>query len=130
MKILGMLFLSIIVVTHVNAQTNFQHQVSQEDQFLKTKDPFTSIEIMLENPCKDEMYLKLKKMDINEMSDREYEIFKQKDKACNEYLNTKEETTAEKKNAESIERATNAYTTVWVISGIVSVASLIYLFTI
>ena len=41
------------------------------------------------SPCDDELYLKLKKKDINQMSDREYEYFINKDKQCNEYSSLK-----------------------------------------
>ena len=34
------------------------------------------------NPCDDERYLELKKKLLDDMSDREYEYFKQKDKEC------------------------------------------------
>ena len=39
----------------------------------------------LPNPCEDEKYLELKKKSLDEMSDREYKYFTQKDKECSEY---------------------------------------------
>jgi|GEM_PF-6863601 len=38
------------------------------------------------NPCQDEQYLKLKKLDLNALSDREYNYFLQKDKDCSEWI--------------------------------------------
>ena len=37
------------------------------------------------NPCEEERYIELKKKSLDNMSDREYEYFKQKDKECSEY---------------------------------------------
>ena len=37
------------------------------------------------NPCEEERYLELKKKSLDDMSEREYEYFKQKDKECSEY---------------------------------------------
>jgi len=42
------------------------------------------------SPCDDELYVELKKKNINEMSDREYEYFINKDKQCNEYRSPKD----------------------------------------
>ena len=41
------------------------------------------------NPCDDERYLELKKKLLDDMSDREYEYFKQKDKECSEFTKNK-----------------------------------------
>lgn len=38
-----------------------------------------------ENPCQDPAYLKLRKMKVNEMTGSEYEYFKKKEKACQEF---------------------------------------------
>ena len=38
------------------------------------------------NPCEEERYIELKKKSLDEMSDREYEYFRQKDKVCSEYI--------------------------------------------
>ncbi len=50
-----------------------------------------SISMLFSNtlPCYDELYLDLKKKNINEMSDREYEYFINKDKQCNDYSSSK-----------------------------------------
>jgi len=37
------------------------------------------------NPCEDVRFLELKKKSLDNMSDREYEYFKQKDKECSEF---------------------------------------------
>ena len=57
--------------------------------FSEATGPFAELEVNLNNPCNDEIYLKLKEMDIDQMSDREFEIFKEKDKACNEFQKTR-----------------------------------------
>jgi len=38
------------------------------------------------NPCEDELYSRLKQKDLNEMTEREYTYFMQKDKDCSEWL--------------------------------------------
>ena len=50
-----------------------------------------SISMLLSNasPCDDELYLELKNKNINQMSDREYEYFTNKDKQCNEHSSFK-----------------------------------------
>lgn len=37
------------------------------------------------NPCKDELFLKIKQKELDEMSEREYQYFLQKDKECSEF---------------------------------------------
>lgn len=37
------------------------------------------------NPCNDELFIKIKQKDLDEMSDREYQYFLQKDKECSEF---------------------------------------------
>ena len=49
------------------------------------------------NPCEDEKYLEFKKKSLDDMSDREYEYFMQKDKECSEY-NLKQTDLREKGN--------------------------------
>lgn len=113
----------LIILTAIS--TNIKGQEITDNQLREYQlksDPFTPYEILLDNPCKDEMYLKLKEIDINEMTDREFEIFKQKDQACNEFLKAQEETAAEKKNAETLKKSTDAY---GVLIGISLVATLI-----
>ena len=40
------------------------------------------------SPCEDKSYLELKKKNLDEMSDREYQYFLSKDTQCNEYLSS------------------------------------------
>ena len=40
------------------------------------------------SPCEDETYLELKQKKLDEMSDREYQYFFNKDTQCNEYLSS------------------------------------------
>ena len=52
----------------------------------QTMTAFAQSERSLEtNPCEDSSYVKLKFKDVDNMSAREFEIFKQKDAACNSY---------------------------------------------
>lgn len=41
-----------------------------------------------ENPCTEQQYQNLKKRPINSLSEREYEYFMERDKACTEYQRT------------------------------------------
>ena len=41
--------------------------------------------ILAQNPCNDERYLQIKNKSLDDMSDREYSYFLQKEKECNEY---------------------------------------------
>lgn len=115
-----------------NAQNSFNDIGESFNSEFKTpiqSDVFSSLALKLNNPCEDSLYVELKKKSLDEMSDREYEVFKQKDKACNEYLNTVRNTEAQKQNAETLEKANNAATTYYVIAGIATLVSVIYLFT-
>ena len=42
------------------------------------------------NPCDDEMYLKVKVKDLNEMSEREFEYWKKLDAQCKDYLKSQQ----------------------------------------
>jgi len=131
MKYLSVLF--ILLTPYLAFSQNFSGQKSlkqQIDQVEKQSDPFTSYMLKVDNPCKDSLYLKLKKMPLDEMSDRQYEVFKQKDKACQEYMNTVQQTQPAKQSAEAAERATKAATTYYIIGGAIGLISTIYLFTI
>lgn len=81
------------------------------------------------NPCKNSLYVKLKNIPLDEMTDRQYEVFKQKDKACQAYLTTVESTEAEKQNAQTLKKANNALTAYYVIGGISLLASTIFILT-
>lgn len=102
----------------------------QIEEVQRQSDPLTSYMLQVDNPCKDSLYLKLKKMPLDEMSERQYEVFKQKDKACQEYMNTVQQTQPAKQSAEAAERATKAATTYYIIGGAIGLISTIYLFTI
>lgn len=56
-------------------------------------------------PCADSAYVALKAKDLDEMSDREFAIFQQRDKACLDYQSETRITAAAKKQAESTEKA-------------------------
>ena len=45
-----------------------------------------------ENPCDDKMYLDLREMDIDSMSERQYQYFIQKDKLCTEHSVSEKDT--------------------------------------
>lgn len=118
---------SIVVLTGtLNAQGLTSDQEMKIQEFQSNSDPFTKHELVTDNPCEDSVYKELQKMDIEEMSDRQFEIYKQKDEACNEYRNTEKQVEPQNKNAENVERYVNSSNTLWWILGIVSVASTIY----
>ena len=56
------------------------------------------------NPCEDERYLEIKNKSLDEMSDREYEYFKQKDKECSEFGENYAPKTVENKTDFNFER--------------------------
>lgn len=91
-------------------------------------DPFTRhILTQLENPCEDELYLELREIDLEEMSDRQFEVFREKDKACQEYQNLARAQQAEEKNAATLERSSNNLTKYLIFSGMISLASIAWL---
>ncbi|MDH5727398.1 MAG: hypothetical protein OEZ58_00195 [Gammaproteobacteria bacterium] len=47
--------------------------------------PFTTTAA---TPCSDRTYVDLKQKPLNSMTDREFEIFRSKDSACNNYMST------------------------------------------
>ena len=57
--------------------SNVIAQVKGETQLLAQATP--------QSPCDETLYLELKKKPLNDMSQREYEYFQQKDKECAEY---------------------------------------------
>lgn len=63
-----------------------QNSLNNEVKFEKT-DVFLPLVMKLDNPCEDSLYLELKEIPLDEMSYRQFEVFRDKDKACNEYMN-------------------------------------------
>jgi hypothetical protein len=96
-------------------------------EYSRATDPLAKYELLLANPCEDEIYLELKKINIDEMSERQFEIFKEKDKACNEYQKTQIELEPENKTAASMEKAANAGQAYLIIAGIGLIISIVYL---
>lgn len=83
-----------------------------------------------DNPCNDSLYVELKKIPLDDMSNREYEVFKQKDQACQEFQRTQEANKPAQENAESMKEFSDATKTYYVLAGVATLASVIFLFTI
>lgn len=125
-----MTLLSLIVLTGtLSAQGITSPQDLKIQEFQSDSDPFTKYELMLDNPCEDSVYKELQKMDIDEMSERQFEIYKQKDEACNEYMKTDRAMEASDRTAASVEKSMDSLNVLYVISGIATLGSVIYLFT-
>jgi hypothetical protein len=77
------------------------------------------------SPCEDERYLELKTIDLDQMSEREYEFFLNKDHACNDYAeshsNYGQADTADK----LIEHSNKTFKKSWKVAGIFTGASLL-----
>ena len=134
MKYILLLFALLFSQT-VNAQdfnnSNFNtnqklHEISTLNQDPLQKEAFK----LFDNPCEDEKYLELKDMDVDDMSDRQFEIYKQKDQACIEYQKAELQNEPANRTADSLEKSTEAFNAIYIISGIATLASVIYLFTI
>lgn len=121
-KIIASILSIILFAIPIYAQS-----LSDKRAYEKASEPFAKYEVFLVNPCEDEVYLKLKKMEIDDMSDREFEIFKEKDRACNDYQQNQIFLEPENKRAESIEKAANAGQAYLIIAGIGLVITLVYL---
>jgi hypothetical protein len=72
-----------------------------------------------DDPSQDPIYLKLKAKDVNEMTPREYDIFKQKEAAVTQYRMTKKSSDAMTKTLD------NARTMTWIYVAIPVVVLLI-----
>jgi hypothetical protein len=60
------------------------------------------------NPCNDTLYLELKAKDVNKMTDREYEVFKTRDSACQDYQRKGPAEEAQAKAAESTAKSSES----------------------
>lgn len=121
-KIVTLTSFICVLTMSVNAQS-----LTNYNSFSKKTGPFAKLEVNLNNPCNDEIYLKLKEMNIDQMSDREFEIFKEKDKACNEFQKTRMTLEPENKTAESLQRAAKAGEVYIILAGIGVLVTAIYL---
>lgn len=71
------------------------------------------------NPCKDSLYLALKIMPLDSLSDREYQYIRDKEKDCNEYTMFEAK---QKTYAEDVESVSNMRS-VWIGLAVVSVVA-------
>ncbi len=78
------------------------------------------------NPCNDSTYLKLKAKPLEQLSDREFEMLKIREKACNDYQARVQAGAQVEESLSGVKTAVNAY--YW-IAGISTVGLLIYLFS-
>lgn len=85
-------------------------------------------EVSAENPCTDERYQELRDKAIEDMSEREYQYFLQRDRACTEYQQAITETQPHKQTAQAIREASQTWQRVALAGLMVSVtATAIYL---
>lgn len=77
-----------------------------------------------DNPCQDSIYLELKEKKLDVMTDREYEIFKQKDAACSSYKESARTLSEVRggKTGKALEATSNV---VWIVLGVVTLLGLI-----
>lgn len=127
--------LAIIFSQTVNAQSIEDPYFNTNEQVIKINtfehDPLQKKAFQyFDNPCEDEVYLELKEIEIDKMSDRQFEVYKQKDQACQEYQKAQLQNEPANRTADSLENSTQALNTVYIISGVATLASVIYLFTI
>ena len=100
-------------------------QISQPLQMSPAQEQSLNRKVVGTDPCQDSLYLELKTIPIDEMSDRQFEIFKQKDAACQDYQKTQATVEPANRTAEAAEKAVDSYNAwIW-ISIIGSVATLI-----
>lgn len=121
-------FLTLAIPGLVYGQSIDNDVISFSDYY--SLDEFSRVMLYELNPCQDETYLELKQKGIDNLSDREFEIFKEKDLACTRYQESQRREEVEQQNAETLEKATNTYSTILILSGVASAISLIYLFSI
>lgn len=121
-------FLTLAIPGLVYGQSFDNDVISFSDYY--SLDEFSRVMLYELNPCQDETYLELKQKGIDNLSDREFEIFKEKDLACTRYQESQRREEVEQQNAETLEKATNTYSTILILSGVASAISLIYLFSI
>ena len=74
-----------------------------------------------DNPCKDKRYLKLKAKDIDELSKREYDLFKDMHKSCNDYRYM----VRQNKGIEKMSKSSNIAT--WLLVGLSIIPLLLFL---
>lgn len=73
-----------------------------------------------ESPCNDSMYMELKKMPLEKMTDRQYNYFIQKDKECSNYQAVTLQEKTKNEQTEVTKNSINTYITIVVISGILA----------
>jgi hypothetical protein len=73
-----------------------------------------------DNPCNDAKYLELQGKDINALSSREYDLFKSKDEACNQYKQSSRTVELMKKS----EKHSNTW--LWITAGITIIPLIIF----
>jgi hypothetical protein len=72
-----------------------------------------SISTKAQNPCNDSLYLALKNMPLNQMTDREFSYFQETEKACASFNQTKLQEETKKEN---VQKATNTYVAIVLVS--------------
>ena len=73
-----------------------------------------------ESPCNDSMYLELKKLPLEKMTDRQYNYFIQKEKDCSNYQAITLQEKTKNDQTEVTKSYVNTYITIAVIGGILA----------
>jgi small-conductance mechanosensitive channel len=122
----------LIVILVFSANILNAQSLDAPDKEIKYQqlDPLQSALLKVDNPCNDERYLELKEIPLDEMTDRQFKVYQQKDKACQDYLNTVEDNKAEQQTADSTNDYFDAIKVYYYIAGAGLLISLIYLLTI
>lgn len=88
-------------------------------EMVKKQEPAIG-EKMNAGPCADPLYLKLKKKEIEAMTDREFEIFKTQSEACSQYQASVASTSGESDTAEAIRKASHSYVSAILLISVIS----------
>ncbi len=76
----------------------------------------------VESPCNDSLYLVLKKVPLENMSERQYNYFIQKDKECASFQSVVLQENTKNECTEVTKSYVNTYIAIVIISGILAVA--------
>lgn len=117
----------LLTASPVFSQVN---SISLQDSYSNQLDPIQKHITIMDNPCQDSLYLELKEIPLDEMSDRQFEIFSQKDKACQEYQNLVESLEPQHRSADAVDRSMDAMEIYYVVAAVSALASLFIIMTI
>ena len=103
MNKVAIILLSLLVLNLVSCSAWEQANNPEGDKIIVVKDSLSY------NPCNDSLYKIIKLKSLNDMSEREYTYFMEKEKQCADFRNTVES----KKPQEEIAKTYKTNSTVW-----------------